>query len=319
MSTRQLDVRELKEAMGGELVKRHCPGGGFSYSRIRGGKEELYGITGAINVMGVLGLPLGDRSARHEAAARIMAWRGMNGLFNDGSGPGHAAHMIIGALNILGEPVPADIAPLAPADPDELSAWLDNHDWRSTHKDLCGPAIPMLASGRVGPAWIDAFTSGISKRVDPCRPLETWCAADASPWCVISCIYHVFSAFDAGRLPYPHQELVMRRLLDLCWEDADDTVYRTICTDGDWAWLLLRLIERLPRHAERAMTAIRRVSARRVAAWVADRESILSECTHALYCYLWSTSVFQSCARDHYDGGYVRDTLNDPALFRLEN
>jgi hypothetical protein len=35
------------------------------------------------------------------------------------------------------------------------------------------------------------------------------------------------------------------------------------------------------------------------------------------YCYLWGTAVFQSCVRDHYTGGYVRDTLNDPALFRV--
>ena len=66
-----------------------------------------------------------------------------------------------------------------------------------------------------------------------------------------------------------------------------------------------------------AMEAIRRASARRVRAWHQDRDAILPLDTHDLYCYLWVTAVFQSCVRDHYRGGFVRDTLNDPALFRL--
>lgn len=134
---------------------------------------------------------------------------------------------------------------------------------------------------------------------------------------MISCVFHVLSAFDAGRLPYPQPDLLLRRLLDLRWDDAPAGLQRTCCTDGDWAILLLQLIRQLPQHADRVMTAIRRVSARRVRAWNQDQATILGDCTHDLYCHLWSTAVFQSCVREHYTGGAVRDTFNDPVLFRL--
>lgn len=312
-----IDVSELRRAMGGELERRRCDGRIISYSLERGGSESLYGITGAINVRDALGLPLGDRGIREATAKRIMAYRDENGRFDAGSGPGHAVHMIVGALNILGWPAPADIGPLAPACPAELPAWLQRHDWNSTHKELCGQTIPLLASGRVCREWVRVFTDGIASRLHPDRPLEIWCPADAPSWRVISCIFHVLSAFDAGRIPYPEPELMLARLLGLRWDEAPDSESRTFCTDGDWAVLLLQLARRLPQHAKPIMEAVRRVSARRVRQWHEDRESILGDDTHDLYCYLWSTAVFQGAVREHYCGGVLRDTFNDPALFRL--
>jgi hypothetical protein len=35
------------------------------------------------------------------------------------------------------------------------------------------------------------------------------------------------------------------------------------------------------------------------------------------YWYLWITAVFQECVCEHDNGGYLRDTVNAPALFRL--
>lgn len=312
-----LDLAELRLAVAGELEKRRCAAGIFSYGSVRGGPETLYGLTGAVNILASLGLPVGDGAARAVAATRILVWRRPDGTFDGGSGPGHGLHMVVGALNLLGEPIPADIGPLAPTDPADLPAWLERHDWRSTHKELCGQTIPLLAGGRVGRAWAETFVRTVAARLSADRPLETWCAADASPWRVISCLYHVLCAFDAGRLAYPQPELLLQRLLGLRWEEAADTEARTVCTDGDWALLLLHLCAQVPRAAARAMDAIRHVSARRVRAWQRNREAVLCLDTHHLYCYLWVTAVFQSCARDHYTGGYLRDTLNDPALFQL--
>ncbi len=310
-------IDELKQAMAGELSGRRCGGDGFSYAEQRGGPETLYGITGAINILAALGLPLGGRGRRRDAAGRILAYRNPDGSFRGGDGPGHALHMVVGALNLLGEPIPADVAPLAPTDPAALAAWLESHDWSSTHKEFCGQTIPLLADGRVGDEWVETLRRGVEARLDPERPLTTWCAAADPPWRVISCIYHILSAFDAGRLPYPQPEGLLRRLLELRWDEAAEREPRTVCTDGDWALLLLRLADLVPTAFPEIMAAIRRVSARRRRAWAETREAILAAGTHHLYCYLWVTAVFQSAVRHHYRGGFVRDTLNDPALFRL--
>ncbi len=270
--------------------------------------ETLYGLIGNVLGRDIRGLPLGDRDDRTRIAARILAYRNDAGHFEDqGSTPGHAVQMAIRALNVLGEPVPEDIGPLAPTDPTELADWLRRHDWKSTHKNLCGQTIPLLASGRVSAEWIEAFVRDIASRLSPERPLETWCAAGDPPWKVISCMFHMLSAFDAGRLPYPQPDLLMGRLLDLRWEDVSDDVQRTECTDGDWCWLLLRLSEHAPQQAERALVAIRKVSARRVRAIREGRQDPQ---------LIW-TAVFQSAVREHYTGGFLRDNFNDPALYRF--
>lgn len=313
-----LQIDGLRQAMADELERRRCAGEGFSYAEARGGSETLYGLTGSVNILASLGLPLGDRGRRRDTARRILCYQEADGRFRGGDGPGHALHMVVGALNLLGEPIPSNIAPLAPADPSVLVDWLERLDWTSTHKELCGQTIPLLASGNVGERWVATFVDETERRIEPARPLETWCSADAPPWRVISCVYHVLAAFDAGRLPYPQSEKLLRRLLDLRWEDANDAEPRTFCTDGDWALLLLNLCNALPAAFPEVMAAIRRVSARRVRDWHVNRDAILSASTHHLWCYLWVTAVFQAAVRDHYAGGVVIDTLNDPALYRLQ-
>jgi hypothetical protein len=42
--------------------------------------------------------------------------------------------------------------------------------------------------------WGRTFADLVSARLDPVRPLQTWCAADAPPWRVVSSVYHVLSA-----------------------------------------------------------------------------------------------------------------------------
>ncbi len=144
----------LKQAIVGELASRRCGGTGFRYAGQRGAAEMLYGITGAINILAALGLPLGDRGQRQDAAARMLAYREPDGTFRGEDGPGHALHMVVGALNLLGEPIPTDIAPLAPTDPAALEGWLEGQDWSSTHKEFCGQTIPLLAGGCVGAEWV---------------------------------------------------------------------------------------------------------------------------------------------------------------------
>ncbi len=311
-----LSIDGVKQAVAAELETRRCAGTRFSYAEQRGGDESLYGLTGAVNILAALGLPLGDRQRRRVAAARILRYQGADGTFCGSDGPGHALHMVVGALNLLGESIPATIAPLAPTDPAQLSAWLDRHDWASTHKELCGQAMPLLAGGRIGPEWVATFVHDVAARLDPARPLETWCAANDPPWRVISCLYHVLVAFDAGGLPYPEPELLLARLFGLSWDQVPDSEMRTVCTDGDWAWLLLRLCEQRPKYFPAAMAAIRRVSARRVRQWGEQPEQILAASTHHIYCHLWVTGLFQSCVRDHYAGGRLRDTLNEWSLYR---
>lgn len=312
-----MNTHELRTEILKVLERCRCADDSFSYALHPGGGESLYGLIGSIHILSATGTPIGGRDRCEAAAKRILSYRRSDGSFIGPDGDGHALHMVIGALNLLGEPIPADVAPLAPTDTEALTAWLARHAWNSTHKELCGPVIPLLAGGHVSEEWVRTFVAELGRRLRSGSSLETWCAADAPSWQVISCLYHVLCAFDAGRLPYPEPDRIAQRLLGLRWEDASDDEQRTVCTDGDWAWMLLRLSEQRPQYFGEAMTAIRRVSERRIADWSRNREAILQNSTFHLYCYLWVTAVFQSCVRDHYSGGYLRDTLNDPALFRL--
>ncbi len=54
----QLSIADLRQAMAAELESRRCTEDGFSYAEERGGEEALYGLTGAVNIMAALGLPL---------------------------------------------------------------------------------------------------------------------------------------------------------------------------------------------------------------------------------------------------------------------
>lgn len=264
----------------------------------------LYGTCGAIHVRAALGLPQIPMPA-------IAAWQQDDGTFDDGqtSGPAHALCIAISAMHLSGQPLPGQVAPLAPTGVEALGAWLDGLDWSTTHKDFWGAVTPVLASGIVGEAWTSTLVAWLSER--------TWCRADDPPWRVISGIYHVASALDAGCVPYPRPQELFDRLMALEWDRAGDEVRRTDCTDGDWAWLLLRLAEMCPGRWEDVMAAIRRVSARRVAQWQADLKSVLDRPTFFIYCALWGTALFQHTCREHFTGPFMRDTLNDPSLFRI--
>jgi hypothetical protein len=312
-----LDIAALRRAVMQELEARRFADGPGCFANRRGGAEALYGLTGAANIHAVLGVALGDRNARRQWAQRVLAQRGADGFFVGDAGPGHGIHMVLGALNLLGEPIPAALGPLAPDASNDLPAWLDGLDWSGTHKEFCGQTIPRLATGCVARDWVDTLVRHVTARIDPERPMEIWCGADDPPWRVISCMYHVLVAFDAGALPYPYPQWLLRRLLDMHWEEAPDETMRTACTDGDWAWMLMRLASQCPEHYGAAMRAVRRVSARRIRLMRARTEEWLSESTHNIYCHLWVTAVFQSLVREHYRGGYLWDTLNAPALYRM--
>lgn len=310
-----MDILRVRTLAADELERRRLAPSPISYAQIPGGPEELYGLTGAIHCRAVLGLSLGDRAQREAWAARLLAWRDESGWFRHGEGPGHALHQVISALNVLGEPIPRDLAPLAPRETAALPDWLAAHDWRSTHKELCCRVAPVLASQVVDEPWRRAFAEQVTARLDPARPRATWCAEDDPPWRVISCVYHVLSAFDAGSIAYPQPAFLLQRLLDLNWDTVSDAERRTECTDGDWAWLLLRLMAQLPAQAPTVMAAIQRVAVRRRALWQPEQLSALS--THHLYCRLWVEAVFQHAWRDGYHGGWLRDTQNDATLSYL--
>jgi hypothetical protein len=111
--------------------------------------------------------------------------------------------------------------------------------------------------------------------------------------------------------------MLLDRLMGLRRHEAPGSEPCTACTDADLSWMLLRICQALPKHMPQATAVIRALSRNRIAAWKGDRAAILAQSTHHLYCYLWSTAVFQGSVRDHYVGPFLRDTLNDPALFAI--
>ena len=310
-----INTNELRERVVGELEKRRLATG--SYRDIPGEGETLYGILGAVNILAALGQPLGSYNERTQWAERILAYQLDDGSFESASGSAHALGSVLQGLNLLGAPIPEVLAPLAPLRPQELPAWLETLDWTSTHKALCGQTRPLLASGIVSCEWISVLKERVAARIDRNRPLETWCSADAPRWKVISCIYHVLSPFDDGRVSYPHPRILIKRLLDLEWENVSDTERRTECTDGDWAAILLSLCNQLPEHFPDVMSRIRKVAERRVAEWNEQADAILQKPTFLLYCFLWGMGLFQQHIRDCFRGPYIWNTLDDPALFRM--
>ncbi len=312
-----LNIAALKRAIIRELEARRFADSPGCFANQRGDTETLYGLTGAVCIHAVLGVSMGERNAREQWAQRILALRGADGFFVGDAGAGHGIQMVICALNLLGEPLPAKIGPLAPYNSGDLTKWLDTLDWSSTHKEFLGQTIPLLAAGCVTQDWVDTFVKDVSARISARRPMEIWCKADDPAWRVISCMYHVLAAFDAGSIPYPYPKLLIGRLLDTHWEDASYETTRTACTDGDWAWMLMRLCEQCPEYFNAAINAVRKVSGRRITFMHEHPEAWLRESTHNIYCHLWVTAVFQSLIREHYRGNYLWDTLNSPALYRI--
>ncbi len=290
-----------------ELEQRRCANGEFSYAGERDGKESLPGIAMAIRILAVLGAMPADREARSRGAAKIRSYCDADGHFIAGEGaeqgPAYAFGIACKALTALGAAIPDGIAaPRAPDDPAELMAWLDRHDWNSTHKNLCRHIKTEQGDNR---EWTEVFCNTVASRLSPDRPLETWCAADAPPWKVISCIFHMLTLFDRLALPYAQPEMLFRRLLDLKWESVPDTVPRTICTDFDVLWLLIRFAELyFPASMETVVTSIRQISERRVREWNENPgQDLARRTTHEIWCFLISTDTFQFYARDHFTGG----------------
>ncbi len=309
----KMDVCELREAMLAELAMRRVDGRQDSYADRPGEVESLYGLTGAVHVMAAVSR-LPDRSMRDRLARRINErWAAME----DAAASSHALCMAISALRLLGADLEASPRALAPVDATALPAWLDGLDWSTTHKELYGSVVPLLAGGRLDQRWVRTFADRVGGRLNPDRPLETWCAADAPAWRVVSSVYHVLTVYDAGRIPYPQPHMLMDRLMGLRWHEAADDEPRTACTDADLAWMFLHLCEVMPERMPQALAVIRALSQKRIAAWHNGRGAILAESTHHLYCCLWGTAVFQDCVRDDYIGPYLRDTLNDPGLFAI--
>ncbi|HBC88399.1 MAG TPA: hypothetical protein DCZ94_15730 [Lentisphaeria bacterium] len=318
--TEIIDIRILRQDVCSELPYRRIDEAAGVYSQIRGGRAELYGTTAVVNIRAILGMPFSSASQRRKWAAAILGYQREDGIFvpeGKGFGPGHALIMVLQALNLLCEPIPSNAGPLAPLDPSELSLWLKGHDWKSTHKELCGSAMPLLADGAVSSEWIRVFTREISSRLSAERPLETWCAADAPPWQVISCIYHVLESYDAGCISYPEPDLLLDRLLKLGWPDRRKAEQQTECTDGDWAWLLIELCKLRHERYVKAMQQIRSVSVQRAGEWNGGKIKLSEMTTHGIYCFLWVTALFQHQTRDLFSGPWMYDTLNDPTLFRL--
>lgn len=265
--------------------------------------QAMYATCGAIHVRAALGLPQVDMP-------RIATWQRADGVFDDGqtSGSAHALCVALSAMNLTGEVIPDHVAPLAPVEVDALVPWLETLDWSTTHKDLWGAVTPVLASGLVDATWTRTLIDWLANK-------PWWNDGDA-PWRVISTIYHIASALDAGCIAYPNADALLEKVLSLQWDRVDDGVNRTDCTDGDWAWMLLRLSEMRPGYHGDIMAAIRRVAQRRVAQWHDEPEAMLAKPTFFIWCVLWGTAVFQGVCRDHFEGGWVRDTLNAPALYR---
>ena len=310
-----VDLGELRERCAREVARRAVAGQPGAYAQERGGPPTLYGTTAAVNVYAILGLPV--TAAQREAwLAVILRHQDASGRFA-ATGPAHALCMALQALNLLAAPIPPNVAPLAPRDPAALPAWLAAHDWGSTHKELWGSTGPLLATGLVSPAWTAAFTGALAARLDPAAPSATWCRPDDPPWKVISCLYHVLEAFDAGALPYPQPDLLLDRLLGLDWPAQRATARQTTCTDGDWAWLLAELGKLRPARWPAACAAIRAVSAQRAAAWTAGAVDLAALSTHDLFCHLWVTAAFQRLVREDCPGPCLRDTQNEAALLRL--
>ena len=311
-----IDLRNLRHTVGLELRVRRSRWRSCHHGDRRTGLCNLYGTTGAVNCHAILGLPFGGEAQRQKWARAIRSYQKSGGSF-PGACPEHATAMAIQALNLLGGDVPRNLANLAPLEPDRLGGWLGGHDWQTTHKRLWGGTVPILASDLATDGWKEELFGTLVSRLSPDRPLETWCNKNDPPWKVISKVYHVLAIFDAAAVPYPHPDLLASRLLGLDWHHVRAGEYKTLCTDGDWAWNLLELMKLQPGLADEAMSQIAGVSRERASEWNGGAISLSALTTHHIYCHLWVTALFQHADRERFKGAWLQDTLNSPHLFRL--
>ena len=311
-----VDLSDLRDKVLTELLNRGAGFSKFRYSNIRGGKCDFYGTAAAVNIYFVLGIPLGSIRIRWMWAKVIKSFRKRDGSFATDS-PELAMGIAIQVLNLLGAKVPKNIPSLAPSNIDCFKDWLEDEDWDGTHKRLWGGMIPLLASNLVSSSWIQYFVDYISSRLKLTESPGVWCSDDSPPWKIISSAYHILAIFDAAGLPYPHSDLLVARLLSLDWHLSRHHKEMTVCTDGDWAWLLVELCKLQPNYFERAIEQIKSVSKQRAQEWNSNSVILANLSTHYIYCYLWVTALFQHLDRESFKGPWLYDTLNSPYLFRL--
>lgn len=307
-----VDIALLRQQVLEELAHRQIEAP-YAYSDLRGGDPTFYATTAVVNIYELFGVSCGDVEARRRWARHILAFQRPNFTFDE-TNPGHAICTAIPALNILGAAIPQQISPLAPRDPSDLRDWLEQHDWRSTHKELWGATAPLIADGAVDSEWLETLFGAIEQRL---TSEHAWCAPYSPPWRTISCIYHILQIYDAGRIPYPRPKLLLNRLLGLYWPQRREVEKQTMCTDADWAWCLMELIKLVPRRAVPIMRQIEHVCNSRAHEWQSQRVRFEELSTHHIYCYLWSTALFQDLVRRDFSGPYMLDTLNLPSLYRL--
>lgn len=314
-----IDISELTAAYKRELALRHCPDiSPFAFADYRGGTSTLLATTAAVNLRAILGGNLGDGLERAGWAEHIANF-GLATLRDNGvSDPEHAICMAIQALNLLG-PVP--ILPagcFASRKVEDVDKLIAAHDWRSTHKALWGRVAPLLASGLVDGAWRRRLFDAICNRLRNSAGLVDFgLDPDADAARTISVLYHIGMIYDAARAPYPHAREMILRLLDINWPKKRLSTRRTLCSDADWAWLLMVSTRQEPEYFPVAIENVRQVALMRATEWNDRAIDLTSMSTHHLYCHLWSTALFQDLSRECFSGPFIPDTLNQPALFRL--
>lgn len=311
-----MNLLELKKTVMNEIRARQYKYNKNKFANVKQESHSLYGLTGAVNIYQILGESIGSFYQRKKIAKTILSYQRRDGTFSD-SEPEHAMCMAIQALNILGYPIPNNVAPLAPVEINKFYEWIECHDWDSTHKKLWGGLIPIFSSDRIDNYYIEAVTNYFDNILSENSLGETWCSSDAPAWKVISSIYHILPIYDSAAIEYPKPELLINRLLNLKWNERRKSEMQTICTDGDWAWMLIELSKILPEYFVEVMQQIKDVSYQRVLEWNRGTINLNELSTHHIYCYMWVTAQFQHLVRDHYIGPWLHDTLNSPELFRL--
>jgi hypothetical protein len=307
-----LDVTEIQRAYGRELARQE-DALVYDGAKLHG---KALSLAGVVRTKACLGLSLGDGAERRAMADAILACRLEDGAFAEGDHAGHINCLAVAALSLLGVTPPSDLPLAPPVIPDDLESWMDGLDWESTHKNFWGEMILTLANGRGEGRWRSRLLELVEARLG-CDPRETWCKVDDPPWRVISSIYHIIMPLVVNGLPCPQPERLLQRLLDLKWEDAADGEKRTRCTDGDWAWCLMRLAEEVDTDFQMIRAALRKVSARRIRLWREDSTWIQGEDPRQFANDVWGTAIFRHVARDHYQGPPLYDVLNAHWLYRL--
>jgi hypothetical protein len=315
-----MDTFALRGIMREELAGRRLSSAPGDYAFMRDSDENvLYGVTGAANLYAELGFDFGSFADREAWCERINSFQTADGTFDCVSGPEHGAAMAILALNILGGRPARPVRHLAPLNPTELEAWLDDMDWSgSTHKEFCSAVSPILASGFYDTAWRETMCANVGGRLDPAHPMQVWCPpGDVPAWRVVSCIYHVVSGYDQAFVPYPKPRLIWDRLTALEYERKRNDQQRTCCTDFDYAWIVNRLCRQLPEYHQEAHRRYNATLDKMIEEWHDDRERMLSASTHDLYCECIGWALYQRLLPERFTGPGLLDTLNAPWLYRL--